>query len=213
MDPTALRWPNVGRHVAGVRDVGRRKTAFMAEKIRDKNPCANVETCARKITWQTQDLVRGFVRRSDLVIAAVDDREARVILNKICVEEGKPLIVPGAFRRAYGGQILFVKPGIHAVLSLFPGGVYLRQAVTRRSPNPSRPLGWPTAIALVAYRTGACPTTSPRSADGGQARAAVSDPGPSQHTELTDEDLVARWYIWLNRRKPKPITSSSTPSV
>ena len=48
--------------------------------------------------------------QADIVICAVDQRIPKLIINRICVEENTPCIFAGAFRRAYGGQILFVKP-------------------------------------------------------------------------------------------------------
>ena len=98
---------NAIRQNTGVYDAGRYKTKVAAQKIKNKNPYANVATHELKITWQNRELVRGLVRRSDIVIGPVDNRDPRVILNRLCVEEGKPLLLMGAFHRAYGVQILF----------------------------------------------------------------------------------------------------------
>lgn len=100
---------NVIRQNSRICDIGRYKTKVVAQKIFDKNPFAQVETHELKITYQNQELVRGLVRRSDIVIAAVDNREPRSVLNRLCVEENKPLLLMGAFHMAYGVQILFTR--------------------------------------------------------------------------------------------------------
>jgi molybdopterin/thiamine biosynthesis adenylyltransferase len=200
MDHDRIEVANVGRHVAGVRDVGRRKTTFMAEKIRDKNPCANVETCAQKITWQTQNLVRECVRRSDLVIAAVDDREARVILNKICVEEDKPLIVPGAFRRAYGGQILFVKPRVTPCYQCFLAGVP-EKAGDQEISDPEQAARLAYSDRPVVIEPGLSNDIAPISQMVVKLALQHLIQGHPSTLRSLDEDLVAAWYIWLNRRE------------
>ncbi len=83
LDYDRVEVANVMRQNAGIWDVGRYKTKVAAQKILDKNPYAKVETHELKITWENQDFIRGLVRRSDIVIGSVDNREARVILNKL----------------------------------------------------------------------------------------------------------------------------------
>ena len=100
---------NVMRQNPGIWDVGRYKTKVAAQKILNKNPYAKVETHELKITWESEDFIRGLVRRSDIVIGSVDNRKARVILNKLCVEENKSLLLMGAGHMAHFLQILFTR--------------------------------------------------------------------------------------------------------
>ena len=111
LDHDRIEVVNVVRHVAGLSHVGRHKTKVMAEKIRDKNPYADVETHEVKICKKTEGLLRELARKCDIGVCAVDDPDARLIWNRIFVEENKPYIMAAAFRRAYGGQVLFVRPG------------------------------------------------------------------------------------------------------
>jgi len=111
LDYDRIEVVNVVRHQAGISDVGRLKVNYMAEAIREKNPFANIEICDRKITWDSQDIVRDFIKRSDLAICAADGRVGRVIFNRECVKTKTPSILVGAFRRAHGGQVLWVRPG------------------------------------------------------------------------------------------------------
>lgn len=200
LDHDRLEVANVGRHLLGLSDVGRLKTTAMADRLRDKNPYATIETCTEKITWETQDLVRDFVRRSDLTICAVDGREPRVILNKVCVEEGKPLIVAGAFRRAYGGQILLVRPRqgpcYQCFLQALPEAASDQEISSRgdaaRIAYSDRPVaiepGLSTDIAPISLMV---------------VKLAIQYLLGDQETTLRslDEDLAAPWHIWLNRRE------------
>ncbi|MCY2928061.1 MAG: ThiF family adenylyltransferase [Planctomycetota bacterium] len=200
MDDDRIEVPNVIRHVAGTDDVGRLKVHVVADEIRRKNPLARVVTCAQRITWASQDLVRSFVRRSDLVICGADDDEARVILNKICVEENKPVIFPGALRRAYGGQVLLVRPG--------KGPCY--QCFLRYLPEQARDreISSQEDAERFAY------SDRPFVAEPGLSNDIVPIPqmgvklaiqqlmqGTPSALRTLDADLVAPLYIWISRRE------------
>ncbi|MCX5674659.1 MAG: ThiF family adenylyltransferase [Planctomycetota bacterium] len=200
MDHQRIEVPNVIRHIAGITDIGRRKVNVVAEAIRSKNPCASVETCSAKVTWATQDMVRIFVRKSDLVICGLDDPEGRVILNKICVEEGKPIIFAGAFRRAYGGQILLVRPHETPCYQCF----------LRRLPEQARDqeISSQEDADRLAYSDRPVPVEPGLSNDIAPISQMVVKlaiqhllKGKATTFRSLDEDLVASWYLWINRRE------------
>jgi len=174
MDHDRIEVANVVRHVAGLSDVGRHKTKVMAEKIRDKNPYTNVETHEVKICKETKGLLRKLVRKCDLGICAVDDPDARLIWNRIFVEENKPYIMAAAFRRAYGGQVLFVRPGKTPCYQCFRMG----------EPGLSNDIA-PISQMVVKLAI----------------QFLLADKSSTLHS--LDEDLAAPWYLWLNRREVK----------
>jgi len=201
MDPDRVEVANVTRHVVGLSDVGRLKVLAMADAIRQKNPAARVETCDRKVTWDTQDMVRQYVRRSDLALCMIDDDDGRAIVNMIAVEEGKPIIFAGAFRRAYGGQILYVRPGegtpcFECFRLAAPTQVHDREVSNaeqaQRLAYSDRP---------VAAEPGLSNCISPISQM--VVKLAIQQLLEGRETTLRslDEDLVAPWLIWLNRRE------------
>jgi len=200
VDHDRIEVANVARHAAGLSDVGRYKTSFLAEKILDKNPDVTVESDKNKISWDNQDLVRQKVQKSDTVICAVDDFEARIILNQLCLEENKPLIMAGAFRRAYGGQILHMLPGVTPCYGCFlealPDQVQDQEissaAYAQRLAYSDRP---------VAIEPGLSNDILPISQM--VVKLAIQQLLTGYDTTLrsVDEDLVAPWYIWLNRRE------------
>lgn len=200
MDHDRVEVGNVVRHVADLGDVGRYKVNVMAERARGKNPYSTVETSKEKITWDTEELVADFVGRSDLVVCGVDDHEARVILNNVCVRLNTPLIVAGAFRRAYGGQVLFVKPGLtpcyqcflHALPEQVRDQEISSEEQAERLAYSDRP---------VAIEPGLSNDIAPISTM--VVKLAIQHLIQGHPTTLSslDEDLVAPWYLWLNRRE------------
>lgn len=200
MDHDDLAASNVPRHVLGLSDVGRYKTKAMADRIRDKNPYARVQTCEQKITWETQEIVRQFVREADLTICGADDPNARTILNRICVEESKPLILAGAMRRAHGGQVLVVKPGQTPCYQCFLMSGFGKSADQEVSTDG--------AAERLAYSDRPVPVEPGLSNDIAPITQMVVKLAlqilladiPSTLRSL-DQDLVAHWYRWMNRRE------------
>jgi len=193
---------NICRQNVRMSDIGRYKTKVTAEKIRSKNPYAQVEAHDLEITGQKKEFLREHVRKSDIVIGSLDKREPRIILNRLCVEEGKPLILMGAFHRAFGVQVLFMRrPGIDPcyacyLMSLPP------EAKNRHSPDLDQE-------ELIAYADRPVPTPEPGLAVDiapmivMTARLCINHLLRNKPTTLRslDEDLIAPWYMYLNRRE------------
>ena len=109
LDYDRVEIANVIRQNSRICDIGRYKTKVTTQKIENKNPYAHVEAHELKITYQNQEFVRELVHRSDIVIAAVDNREPRSVLNRLCVEENKSLLLMGASHRACDLKIIFTR--------------------------------------------------------------------------------------------------------
>ena len=110
VDPDWIELENIARHDAGVSDIGRLKTRYLRQRLREKNPYVQVDTWEAAVSWENIEDARSLVAQSDLVICATDTRESRLIISKLCIGERKPCILGAAFRRAYGGQVLVVRP-------------------------------------------------------------------------------------------------------
>ena len=111
VDHDRLEVANIMRHVLGLSNVGRFKTLAMADYLRNKNPFLNATTSEIKIDWDNIEFLHGLVKEADLVICATGEQVSKRILNRLCLQEGKDLIIAGAYRRAYGGSVLHVTPG------------------------------------------------------------------------------------------------------
>src|SRR6185503_2782101 len=110
VDRDRLSVGNVVRHPGGISQVGRYKVNVVSDLIREKNPEANVSTHAVALDYENQDTIRQLVAQADVVICGTDNRQSKLLINQLCIAEEVVAVYGGAFRRAYGGQVLRVRP-------------------------------------------------------------------------------------------------------
>jgi adenylyltransferase/sulfurtransferase len=87
-------------------DSGRPKAEVVAARAKNLNPAVHLQYLHGDVTAQ---LGLGVVRRMDVVISCLDNREARLALNRFCYWMGKPM-VDGAIQELLGLVRVFV-PG------------------------------------------------------------------------------------------------------
>ena len=201
LDHDRLEVGNIVRHVGGLSSVGRLKVNLMKEYILDKNPCAHVITCDQKITWDNQDMVAGYIAKSDIVINGTDGHDAKLIVNQQCVKLNKPLIMAGVFRRAYGGQILSIKPGITPCYQCFLNAIPDIGGDTEISTEEQA-----RAVAYsdreVHVEPGLANDIAPIIQMVVKLLIIYLLRGKQTTLEPLNEDLIAPWYLWLSRREP-----------
>lgn len=110
IDPDRLETGNIARHICGMNDLGRFKTKAVSDMVRNKNPYADITTLEKDITKMSESDKEKYLRDTDLVICCTDGRESKLIINRFCIEHNLVCLYGGAFRRAYGGQVLRVIP-------------------------------------------------------------------------------------------------------
>jgi molybdopterin/thiamine biosynthesis adenylyltransferase len=110
VDPDRLSVGNVVRHPGGISQVGRYKVNLIRDLIHEKNPDANVSSHSVAVGYENQDVIRTLVNRADVVVCGTDSRPSKLLINQLCIEARVMAIYGGAFRRAYGGQVLRVRP-------------------------------------------------------------------------------------------------------
>lgn len=202
IDYERVELANVIRQNASICDCGRYKTKVAAQKIYNKNIYANTESHELRITWQNQEFVRGLVRRSDIVIGAVDNREPRSVLNRLCVEEDKPLILMGAFHRAFGVQILFMRrPRIDPCYMC-----YLMSRPPEEKNRWTSNLDRGRQVAYADYHVpepepALCVDIAPMNIM--TVKLCINELLKDKPTTMRslDQDLIAQRYIYLNRRE------------
>ncbi len=94
------------------RDVGKKKTRSLGEKLREMNPYIHVVEINEKLTGDNADKL---LSDTDLVIDATDNLIVRDIINRTCVEKEIPFIHAGI--RGFYGQVMIVIPGITPCLA------------------------------------------------------------------------------------------------
>ncbi len=110
VDRDRLSVGNVVRHPGGISQVGRSKVNVVRDLILEKNPSARVDVHPIEAGFANRDLIHELVRTSDIVICGTDNRQSKLLINELCVVANVTAVYGGAFRRAYGGQILRVRP-------------------------------------------------------------------------------------------------------
>jgi len=200
MDHEPFEIGNVGRHIVGISHTGRYKTKIVAGEIKDRNPYARVQTYEEKLSGDNIGKLRTIVRQVDLGICATDDREPKLIFNRICIEENKPCIFAGAFRRAYGGQILFVHPFkslCYQCFCMLLPDLATDQEISSR--EQSEYLAYTDRP--VAIEPGLSNDIAPISLM--VTKLAIQHLLKDKETTLRslDDDLKASFYLWLNRRE------------
>ena len=200
MDHDRLEVGNVARHAAGLSNVGRYKTNVMTEMIHEKNPYAEIRARTEKVCWETIETVGKLVKQADIVVCATDDTPSKLISNRLCVEENTPCIFAGAFRRAYGGQVLFVRPGSGPCYQCFLMTIP-EQARDMEISNRNRAEALAYTDRPVSIEPGLSNDIAPIGTM--VVKLALNELLKGRQTSLDslDEDLVAPWYIWLNRRE------------
>ena len=199
MDDDRVEVGNLMRHVARLSDVGRFKTKVMAELIKDKNPYANVATLEEKVSWNNVEKVRELVNKAAVVLCCTDNRPSRIILNRLCVEENTTLIIAGAFRRAYGGQVLRIRPResicYQCFLMMLP-----EQENDEEISSSDQAQHLAYTDRPVAIEPGLANDIEPINTM--VVKLLIQELLKDTQTTLRslDEDLVAPMYLWLNRR-------------
>jgi adenylyltransferase/sulfurtransferase len=87
-------------------DSGREKAEVAAARVKDLNPGVHVQYLHGDVTTQ---IGLGVIRRMDVVVGCLDNREARLAVNRFCYWMGKPW-VDGAIQELLGLVRVFI-PG------------------------------------------------------------------------------------------------------
>jgi molybdopterin/thiamine biosynthesis adenylyltransferase len=200
VDPDRLELENIVRHASPISDLGRFKTKSVRDLIKGKNPAADVQTFEVEVTWENKESVRHWVRQCDLVIVGADSMPARAVLNKLCVEEKKPCIIAGVKHRAFGGQVLRIRPYEtlchQCYVRLFPDEVADAEVSSQAHADRMAYANHP-AVAEPGLATDIAPVNTM------VTKLAIQELLRGKPTTLRslDEDLSAPLYLWLNRRE------------
>lgn len=105
VDDDTLEPPNLVRHVADSRDLGRPKVDAVADLIYQRNPDAEVETIIGRIESHMDVL-----DRIDLLIVGVDGEGTKYVLNQACLEHDVVAVYAGVYERGEGGDVVTIHP-------------------------------------------------------------------------------------------------------
>lgn len=200
IDHDRLEVCNVARHQCDLADIGRLKVRAMADAIKRKNLYAEVTTWPLKAEWEQFETVLEIVREVDLVFAATDGHASKLLINQACVQEGRTCIFAGAHRRAHGGQVIRVRPGKSICFQCF-SMLLPDQAQDQEISSEEHAEGLAYTDRPVAIEPGLSTDIAPISLMATKIgiQELLRDK-PTTFRSL-DQDLVADWFLWLNRRE------------
>ena len=110
VDFDRLEIHNIARHTCGCTDIGRFKTEAVADRIRDVNPQAQIETLEEDAVKKAEILEK-TVNGSSLVLVCTDNNRSRYAINDSCLRLDVSAVYAGAYERAFGGFVMRVIPG------------------------------------------------------------------------------------------------------
>ena len=210
VDADRLEIGNVSRHSAGISFVGRKKVTVARDLILETNPFASVTCHGVEANSSTEGLLRTLIEGCDLVVCATDSRPSKLFINGLCVDAKKRVIFGGAFRRAYGGQVLRVRPGESACFHCF--------VLTMPEKEADREISSQENADSIAYSDVPVAIEPGLSMDVAPIAIMVSKlalqeliVGKESSLHMLDKDLEAGWYFWVNRPEPNTDYSSLPP--
>lgn len=199
-----LELSNISRHICGIDDIGRYKTFSVRDLIYNKNPNANVVTYEININSELE-LFRNTVKDVNLIICASDTTRSRFNVNQISISNNIVTLFGRAITRAAGGDILRVIPNVGPCLNcLFGQGVIGKEEEEysqQRQINEELP-AYTTADEINnIIQVGLSSDIAPISLMIVKLAIVELSKGKESGISSLEEDLIANFYIWANRRE------------
>ena len=203
IDRDRLEIGNVTRHACGVGDLGRRKTRAVRDLVKGKNPEIVVHEHDIDIVEHGDELAAA-IANVDLVIAATDSDRSRFVLNQAVLGLGRTAIFGRVLTRASGGDVLRVRPGIGPCLACIYTERFLANrpsevASVREARESSQPYVSEGEV-LAAIHAGLASDILPISNLMVKLALVELSRGSGGLDSLND-DLIADFYTWANRRE------------
>lgn len=95
---------NLPRHIGFERDLGKPKTHVTANILKMINRKVNVRIEHLDIA-KDQEKLNEVISASDLVLACPGDPSANALINRVCLEQNKPVVFAGVFEKGTGGYV------------------------------------------------------------------------------------------------------------
>lgn len=210
VDRDRLGVGNVVRHPGGISQVGRFKVNVVRDLIYDKNPDVQVLTYPIELTHDNQETLRDLIDKADVVICGTDNRPSKLLVNRLCVESDTIAVFGGAFRRAFGGQVLRVRPKQSPCFECFVAAMPdTASDVEISSASDASDIAY--SDQPVAVEPGLSLDVLPIA--NMLTKLALLELLADKQTTLSvlKKDYDAPWYLWLNKPEPGTQYASLPP--
>lgn len=122
IDGDVVEWKNITRTTYGHADVGCSKVTALGRHLMSIFPDIEVTTYADEIK-NLRPRFKELLENVDLVISALDDPSATGVIDRYCYALSVPCVFVGIYRKAYGGEVIAVEPGVTPCMGCATGGV------------------------------------------------------------------------------------------
>ena len=210
VDHDRLEVGNICRHECGLSDVGRLKVNAVGDLIRDRHPQAIIEAIPAKVSGNNIIGLGNRLATADVIVCATDGRPSRLLVNRAAIKHKRFALYGAVFRRAYGGQVLTVVPGLtpcyQCFVSALPEMARDREIANFEAANAIAYSDRPVAIE-PGLSTDLLPV--------GLMMAKISIlqllSGHPTTLDSLRRDLVAPLHLWINRREAGTDYQQLTP--
>jgi molybdopterin/thiamine biosynthesis adenylyltransferase len=110
IDPDTVEYANLSRTVYTADDVGRLKVDALARRLLSISPSLRIRTVPMDIHHIDEESLREMYGSADLVVCAVDDRRAQMLINHWAYHNRKPAVYVGIYAGARSGEVLYCDP-------------------------------------------------------------------------------------------------------
>jgi molybdopterin/thiamine biosynthesis adenylyltransferase len=198
---------NIARHTCGINELGRYKTHAIRNAILQKNPFANVSTFEININ-ENIDLLISEIKDVDIILCLTDENRSRSRLNSIAVEHKKKIIYGRAITRAEAGDVFRYIPDENkpCLACLIGKGLFnfqQEEISSERQANRDLPAYTSAEDRTAAVQVGLSSDILPIC--NLIVKLTLVELSKSLNSGLSslEEDLVADYYFWVNRRENK----------
>lgn len=204
IDFDRLELGNISRHVCGISDLGRFKTHAVRDQILQKNPFADVKTMEVNVN-QALSQVEEAVGASDLLICASDNDQSRFNLNQMSLNNKVVALYGRAITRAAGGDVLRVRPWKGPCYNcVFSSGLIdgrEEEMSQKRQALAILPAYVEEEKADAMIQVGLSSDIAPIANMMAKLALVELSRGTDAGISSVDEDLIADFFIWANRRE------------
>ena len=204
IDFDRIELSNVARHICGINDLGRLKTYAVRDYILQKNPYAKIKTLEIDVNEYMEECTEAL-KDVDIIICASDNDKSRFFLNDIALKYSIPAVFGRAITRAIGGDVLRVRPHQGPCYNCLYSQDFrnTEEEISQRERQAKKFLPDYTseedlnAVVQVGLSSDIAPITNFMIK---LILVELSKGSPSGISSL-EEDLLADYYIWANRRE------------
>lgn len=198
---------NIARHICGINDLGRYKTHAIRDAILLKNPFAEVATFEININ-ENKNVFSKEIQDCDLILCLSDENRSREYINNLAIEKQKTVIYGRAITRAEGGDVFRYLPDADkpCLGCLIGNGLFeYEQEEISNNRQLERDLAAYTSIEenQSTVQVGLSSDILPICNMIVKLSLVELSKGLPSGISCLEEDLIADYYIWANRRETK----------